>query len=242
MKKFLISIFVSLLIFSCKDDKVETPAPSLGDLKVKFDNVVGTADLKLNTDKYTNANGDTFSVSMFRYYVSNVKLRRKSDQTWVKLPVTYNLIEEGVKSEFSFSNVTAADYDKIQYVIGLDSVTNFGSNFNGDLNKSKGMYWEWTNEFVFFKFEGNYFSNSQQGLTFHVAELVNLKTIELPITNSILGGKTLVLNIKVDVAKVFDSPNIINFATTSNVMMGTKATQIAENYSNMFSLNSISFE
>ena len=242
MKKFLISIFVSLLIFSCKDDKEETPAPTLGNLKVKFDNVVGTSDLKLNTDKYTNANGDTFSVSMFRYYVSNVKLRRKSDQTWVKLPVTYNLIEEGVKSEFSFSNVTAADYDKIQYVIGLDSATNFGSNFNGDLNKSKGMYWEWTNEFVFFKFEGNYFSNSQQGLTFHVAELVNLKTIELPITNSLLGGKTLVLNIKVDVAKVFDSPNKINFATTSNVMMGTKATQIADNYSNMFSLNSSVYE
>ena len=244
MKKILISIFVTLIIFSCKDDKEETPAPTLGNLKVKFDNVVGSADLKLNTDKYTNANGDTFSVSMFRYYVSNVKLRRKSDQTWVKLPVTYNLIEEGVKSEFSFSNVTAADYDKIQYVVGIDSATNFYNDYSGDLNPDKGMFWTWSTGYVFLKVEGKYFNNpnADKSLVFHVGTVANLRTIELPLTNALVGGKTLTLSVKSDLAKVFDSPNKINFATTNNVMMGPTTTQLANNYSNMFSLTSSMYE
>ncbi len=238
MKKILISIFVSLALLSCKVD--EEIAPATGNLKVKFVNVVGSADLKLNTDKYTNANGDTFSVSMFRYYVSNVKLRRKSDQTWVKLPVTYNLIEEGVKSEFSFSNVASADYDKIQYVVGIDSATNFGSNFNEDLNMAKGMYWVGSKEFVFLKMEGKTPQNS--ALIFHVAELKNLKTIEIGLNKAFKGGATTVLNIITDLYKMFDSPNKIDFKLTNKVMMGTSSSNIADNYSNMFSLNSTMYE
>lgn len=231
----IILIFIAL---SCSKKKDETPFPvgSTGNVNISFDNVVGDYDLTLNSEKYLNAHGDTFSVSLFKYYISNVKLRRITDQVWVNLPASNNLIEEGVKNNFTISNVAMATYDLIEFKVGLDSATNFGSNFNEDLNKSKGMYWDWDPQYVFLKFEGKHFYNStNSALVFHVAENLNLKTIQLPINSSVLNN-TLNLSIKADLLKLFESPNLIDFNIINNVVGGVNVSKIASNYSGMFSV------
>ncbi|MEY3411714.1 MAG: hypothetical protein RIQ70_400, partial [Bacteroidota bacterium] len=81
----LLFLLMTCFVMSCKKDPATAivPAVTQGSLKLVFDNVVGTSDLKLNADKYLNAHGDTFSVSLFKYYISNVRLRRQADQVWV---------------------------------------------------------------------------------------------------------------------------------------------------------------
>jgi hypothetical protein len=228
-------LFISLL--ACKDDEKVSPVNTTGSLNIKFDHVAGNSDLKLNTEKYINANGDTFSVSLFKYYVSNIKLRRKSDQKWVTLPASNQLIEEDVKDNFTLFNITAAHYDMLEFKVGLDSATNFGTNFTEDLNKSKGMYWEWNPQYVFLKLEGKRYYNATNGaLVFHIADNSNLKTIQLPLSESIAVEKTLELQIKADVLKMFESPNQTDFSKVNNVMMGAEVAKIAQNYANMFTL------
>ena len=39
-----------------------------------FNNVVNGKPLVLKTETYTNANGDSFTVNLYKYYISNIKL------------------------------------------------------------------------------------------------------------------------------------------------------------------------
>ena len=45
-------------------------------LIIQFDNIVGKQDLELNGKQYTNTSGESFSISQFQYFVSNIKFRR----------------------------------------------------------------------------------------------------------------------------------------------------------------------
>lgn len=241
MKNYkIIILFLLVALFACKEEEKVAPVGTIGSLSLNFDNVVGASDLKLNTDKYTNAHGDTFSVSLFKYYISNVKLRRKADQVWVALAESNILIEEGVKDKFTLSTITASNYDMLEFKVGLDSATNFGTNFNEDLNKSKGMYWEWNPQYVFLKFEGKrYYNATNEALVFHIADNANLKTIQLPLIQAVYPNKVLAVHIKTDILKMFDSPNQTDFTKVNNVMMGAEVAKIAQNYTSMFSVGKI---
>ena len=241
----LLFLLMTCFVMSCKKDPATAivPAVTQGSLKLVFDNVVGTSDLKLNADKYLNAHGDTFSVSLFKYYISNVRLRRQADQVWVAFASNNHLIEEGGKDNFTLSNIPATPYDMLEFKVGLDSATNFGTNFNEDLNKSKGMYWEWDPQYVFLKLEGKrYYNATNEALVFHIADNANLKTIQLPFKQTWYSGQTLVLQIKTDILKMFESPNQTDFTKVNNVMMGAEAANIASNYSNMFTLTASKIE
>lgn len=237
MKKLIILITAITLISACQKKDEVNPSQTYGSLKLSFDNVVGANDLVLNATKYLNANGDTFTVSTCKYYISNLKLRRKSDQVWITLPKTYQLIEESVKDNFTIDSVVTGEFDKVEFALGLDSVTNFGTNFNGDLNKSKAMYWEWNPQYVFLKLEGNrYYNATSGGLVFHIAGQSNLKTIQLPISSTLTSKNTVNVALKTDIYKMFDSPNKIDFSVSNNVMDGATVGKIAENYAQMFSI------
>jgi hypothetical protein len=64
---FFITILSISLLTSCNDDEV---ALEPGEFALEFDSRVGDANLQLNTANtlYTNAKGQTFNVTMLRYY------------------------------------------------------------------------------------------------------------------------------------------------------------------------------
>ena len=107
MKRFslftIVGVFAlaALALTGCKQDAA-VPAAT-GTVTLHMDNGVTMLNpttgaptfgsLVLGTGTYTNANGDGFTVSTFKYYVSNVKLL-KADNSTLTLPKTYYLVDQ----------------------------------------------------------------------------------------------------------------------------------------------------
>src|SRR5690606_14877617 len=94
----LITALSVFLFTSCKKEKVEPGYDdlNLAPLSVEFDNIAGGQNLYLNTGSYTNAAGETYSISTLQYYISNIKVK-KPDGTEYVVPQdsSYFLIREG---------------------------------------------------------------------------------------------------------------------------------------------------
>ncbi len=66
-----------MLLGSCSKNNADAPAAGKGTVAVKFENYVGDQALSLNVlgsldgYAYKNANGDSFSVRLYKYYISN---------------------------------------------------------------------------------------------------------------------------------------------------------------------------
>src|SRR6187399_1564265 len=92
--KLITSVFVlSVLFSSCKKDEktdntpepTPTPTPTVtyGNVKLQFNNVVDAQALVLGTT-YLNPSNESYSISKFNYYISNVTLT-KADNSIVEV-------------------------------------------------------------------------------------------------------------------------------------------------------------
>lgn len=159
------SLFALLLlaacatIVSCSDDDNTNSGP----ITIHFDNVVGTANLQLNTTDmpYENANAESYKVTWLTYYVSNIKLK-KTDGTFYEDPVNsdgsagYYLIDEAdaESQEVTLSNVPAGEYSEITFTIGVDASQVDQGAQTGALDPAKGLFWSWNSGYIFVALEG----------------------------------------------------------------------------------------
>ena len=257
MKAFPVSRLIGSLalaalgLVGCKRD-VEVPATT-GTVTMYLDNGVtmpnpatGTpvfGSLVLGTGAYVNANGDDFTVSTLKYYLSNVKLLR-ADNTAYALPNTYYLVDHTKPASQSlvFGNVPAGDYTRISFVVGVDSTRTKAGNFTeAVLNAGNGMLWTMNgvDEFINVSLSGYSSKSRSGGLTFHVAgyrqaatNTIRTVTVAFPAAGSPLlvrPGQSPKIHMRVDIAKMFSGPNPVNFANTYSVMGGAPAARIADN-------------
>src|ERR1700749_1242873 len=78
---------------ACKKDKKTDPVPvpvTTGSLKINFDNRVDSMPLVFGQN-YRNANGDTFKISKFEYFISNIVLTKNDNSTFV-MPNSYHVV------------------------------------------------------------------------------------------------------------------------------------------------------
>lgn len=231
-----------------------------GTLALQFDNVVGNEDMVLNQKNYKNALGEAFNISLFQYYVSNIRLV-KSDGSEYVVPQneSYFLIREhDAKSQtVTLNNVPKGKYTGVRFTIGIDSLRNTAdvSNRKGCLDvggEAKDMYWAWNSGYIFVKMEGTSplvpVSEKQKkpeffyhiGLFGGMGEKKTLNNIKL--ANVDFGGKKLKIKankaqymvIKTDASHILNGPTNVSFTKNSNVMAGPFSVKIADNYSNMF--------
>ncbi len=259
MKTKIIAILAitSLMIWSCRKDPVEpahthdeTPAATTGSLKLEFEAMVDTNALVFNTQNYLNANGDTFKVSTFKYYISNVVLTKSDNSTYTE-PNSYHLIDHATPSSvvLTIPNVPVGSYKAVTFMIGVDSTRNVSGVQSGDLDPTKGMFWSWSSGYIMAKLEG---SSPQSGattknLTFHIGGFQGannvLKTVSPTFgteTANVSGTTTPEIHLKTDISQWFKSPTTTNFGTTHTVHMpGTTAKTIADNYADMFTVEHI---
>ncbi len=233
-----------LLIASCRKADNPSAAGNTGKVKLEFFNVVGGSNLNLNTQWYKNANGDSFTVSTFNYYVSNIVLNGASGQTYIE-PESYHLIQQGdlTSTSFDMVNIPVGTYNSVTFTIGVDSAHNVSGAQSGALDPSYGMFWTWKSGYIMLKMEGNSPKStaSDGALTFHCGGFTGansvLKTVTVNFPNSIdISGATLPhVHLQADLLKMFQSPNRIDFAVESYAMnAGAAARLLADNYANMF--------
>jgi len=211
MKKisFILILAIAIVTTSCKTEEVITPANETGTVELSFEHKAGTADLELNSTSYVNEAGESFTVSKFHYYISNIQLI-KEDGSYFTYPKdsSYFLIKEDVPASKSLvlRNVPVGNYKGVKFVIGVDATKSVSPAFEriGALAPSEGMYWAWNSGYIFVKLEGNSASiptsggnpgtggsNPDQKFWFHIggfggyssATIDNIKTKELVSSN-----------------------------------------------------------
>lgn len=249
-----------LTLSSCKKNDAINPNDK-STVAFEFDNIAGSADLVMNTTDYTNAAGETFKVTKFDYYVSNVELI-KTDGTVYTVPQndSYFLVKESdaASQKFNISNVPVGDYSKIRFVIGVDSVRNTldVAQRTGSLDPAAGglgMYWSWNSGYIFVKFEGTSPASARPGNAFqyHIggfggmtsSTINNIKTVTLdfPVgsTARVRVGKTPEIHVLADVLKVLNGSTNVSIGAAPVVMFTAASVNVANNYKNMFSVDHV---
>lgn len=252
---FLSSIFVlATLLYACnEDEEVSTPnAPvptsNFGTVELDLTHKVGSDPLIQNTVNYLNVNGDTFTVTRFRYYISNIVLHKSDGSTYAPAD-SYYLVDDAVNSSkvISIPNVPLGEYTSVSYLLGVDSARNCSGSQTGALDPANGMFWSWSTGYIFMMFEGTSPQSSSSSLVFHVGGFKGPFNAIRTISPSMNGG---VLNVRaerkstihmvVNLAEMFANPTTLDFATLSTVhSSGANAVIVADNYTDMFRVDHI---
>lgn len=233
-----------VLCLACKKDVQDQK----GTLQITFKNVVNGAALKLNTSNYTNAAGETFTISTFKYYISNITLI-KLDNSELKLPAAYYLINEADSASKVISiPAPGGEYRAISFMLGVDSIRNVSGAQTDALDPVNGMFWSWNSGYIMAKLEGTspVSTAANNALTFHIGGFKGqynaLQTIQLisPISLSVSEIRKPQITINADAYTWFNQPNLIRFQTTSTIHVpGEDALKIATNYRNMFRITDV---
>jgi hypothetical protein len=247
-------------VSSCKKDNDDSQDKSPAPLSIEFDNIAGDQNLAMDgTTEYTNGSGEKFTVTDLRYFISNIKVTGTDGSEYtVPQDSSYFLIKENdEETHEAVVNVPQGDYNKISFVLGVDSLRS-----TMDISKRTGvldpggtmdesMYWGWNSGYIFFKMEGLSTAApedpaGEHKFRYHIGgfggystpSINNLKTIELDLTPGgivkVRKGRESNIHLMIDITKVFDGANSFKIADYPTVMFDDFSTKIADNLSGMF--------
>ena len=237
-----------------KNNKVEENAS----FSVELQHLFGNVPLKIG-NSYTNSSGEVFTLSTFDYFLSNIVLERQ-DGSLHTIPQdsSYFLVKlsEGSKPLIRLKNIPLGEYKGISFLVGVDSLRNTmePARRRGNLDvggRAEGMYWTWNAGYIFLKMEGTSDvvpDEQDKRFYYHIGgfggysspTINNLRQVKIDFPQSnlkISSGKSPILHLKVDAAKIFVGSSTISIASNPNVMFSLFSANIANNYANMFSLD-----
>jgi hypothetical protein len=249
----ILSIALVLGFVACKKDKKDpaptapAPAPTqtYGNLKIEFENVVDTSELQFNTN-YLNQKGDTFKVTTFKYYISNIVVTKNDNSTYTEAN-SYHLVDHSnpATSLITLTNVPTGSYKSVSFVLGVDSARSAGGATVqvGDLANSGNMYWPWNSGYIMLKFEGTAPKSgaSAKAITYHIGGYSGVNKAQRNFTFNFSATTANVstsvspqIHLQADVLELFKTPNIVDFATLHTVHMpGASAKTMADNYADL---------
>lgn len=214
----------------------------IGKIQISFENVVGDKILQLDSI-YTNNYEEPFSITQFKYYISNISLLDINGKK-TSLGSNYFLIDhKQTESKTCLLHIPQGEYKAISFTIGVDSVKNISGVQTGALDPANGMFWTWNTGYIMAKLEGTSpLSNvPMHRINYHIGGFKqpnnSIKTIELTLPSpiQIKSNATSTVNIEADILKWFNGKNEIKISDLPFCMNpGVEADKIAENYANMF--------
>lgn len=140
-----------ILASACKKDLSASGTPPT--VTLEFSNVVNSAPFELNTT-YTDFDNESYTVTAFKYYISNVSLISLSG-AYQHISGIYHLVDASDSASLNLSFSASADsIVAISFMIGVDSATNVSGSQTGDLSPSKGMYLSKSAGYIMARLEG----------------------------------------------------------------------------------------
>jgi hypothetical protein len=250
MKYFISFLIICAITFSsCRKNNDPFNGKNNAPLALEFDNVAGDEDLELNTGSYTNSSGETYSVTVLQYFISNIKLK-KTDGTEYIVPQdsSYFLIDENSGDNRPVINVPEGEYGTLSFTVGVDSLrsTMDLSKRTGVLAPAAATYFSENEGYVFFMLEGNSQQAAQNPYKFHIggyggktaATINNLKEVTLDLTVAgvakVHTGDTSEVHLIADVNKVFSGTSDISLEQNPIVLFEPYSVSVANNYQQMF--------
>lgn len=254
--KFASIALIALMLTNCKKDKVQEPEPApeptatAGSLKLHFEAMVGDSALVFSTSTYTNQAGNSFNVTLFKYYITNVKVTKMDNSVWME-PNSYHLVDhlDDASTTITISNVPFGNYKAIEFMLGVDSARNNSGAQTGALDPANGMFWSWNSGYIMAKIEGTspQSTATANALKFHVGGFSGANKTMKIITPSFNNDTAKVsssvspeIHFSSNLLEWFQTPTVIDFGTTNTVHMpGADANTIANNYADMFMVEHI---
>jgi len=257
-------ISVSMLFMtSCQKDSLDSNEP--GALRIEFQHVVGEQDLALDSAVYTNALGEEFSVSLFQYYVSNIRLTDdKGTEYIVPQDQSYFLIQHQYDHTHAIilPDVPSGDYTSMSFIIGVDSLRSTmdpsdrtGVLDVGNYTGAEKMYWAWNSGYIFVKIEGDSPQapegpDGKRRFRYHVGgfggfsspTINNIKIKDLSFDGKVAKVRrdhTPDIHIEVDLLKIFNGDTNISIAANPTVHFAPFSVNIANNYVHMFKVKDV---
>lgn len=237
-----------------------TGNPSNGELTIYFDNRIGSEKLVLNTGTYKNASGESFSVSMLNYYITNIRLLR-ADGSYYTVPrdSSYFLIKaENPSQNIRLTGIPEGQYTALDFVLGIDSLKSTApvAERTGVLDPAgdgAGMYWGWNSGYIFLKMEGpsEVATSGDKKFRYHIGgfggysspTLSNIKHCHLPFpaneTLTVKPNAVAGIHVLADASKVMNGNTNISIASKTTVMFSPFSVNIANNYASMFTIDAL---
>ncbi|MBP7810061.1 MAG: hypothetical protein KA163_12265 [Bacteroidia bacterium] len=199
-------------------------------ITIVFTPKFGSEVLVPEKNYFLPAINDSVSISVFRFYVSDVCFLKKGkvvsiDKNRFHLLDLENQLKINIQSNLK-------DFDAIRFNIGIDSTTNSGGVKGGDLDPTKNMYWAWQSGYINFKLEGKskVCKTRNNVFQYHIGGYSypnnSLQTVTIPINHSAS------ININFDLEKLLSG---IGLQTTNEIMSpSAKAMQVAKLYKTVF--------
>lgn len=242
IKATIIALILAISIIqlqSCKKDVPENQ-PSNGSISIEFEHVWGLdkAPFYMNTPLLHPMSKDTISVSLLKYYVSNIVLT-KLDGTKYTVPESYYLISPE-ENTVSINGIPKGEYTGIEYMIGVDSARNNSGIQSGALNPSNGMFWSWSTGYIFIRIEGNSPQSPNGVFLYHLGgyqapySAIQKRNFTFSQENlTVTPDAKPTIHFTVNVAKIWHGPvKISELSVLHNI--GDVAVSMAKNYSDGF--------
>lgn len=269
MKKLkLLAVAVACLFFvSCSEDDGVTETSLPGELAFTINNTFGSSAFTLDTE-YTTSEGDKIKPNQFRYWVSNIVLKKTDGSTYA-VPDAYYLLEnckeqviensDGImmpaskRETVSILGIPAGEYTEVTFSIGVDSEYNDNLSMQaGELSILQNMTadngWMWFTSYIFTKIGGTYTNGNSETFSFifETGSNDHYKTITKAFSSpvKINGLKPAEIKIKADASKLFTGISIEEASLSGDVYrIGASTpelmTQLATNYRTAFELVSV---
>ena len=243
MKKLLLFLPVFFFLFSCKK-KTEAPVSETAQTSVKlkvhhlWD--AGT-DFQLNTMLVNPLNGDSLQFGIFKYYLSNLKLKRDNG-TWWEMPDSYFIVDAATPQGCSLDlgNVPAGSYTAIKYTLGVDSTHNVSGSQSGALDPANAMFWSWTSGYIMLLTEGTSPDISQESaFSLHMTgylkpySIIDEITHSFPATLDISAATPKTIVISANPAYLWQSGPVSTYHSISGA--GATTRQLANGFHSTFS-------
>lgn len=185
----------TLLLPSCKKEKQSTPIAQNGDMKVSFDFVFGSNLLPWEIGKTMvhTKTGDTLTFSLFKFYVSNIKLK-DANGNWWSAPNSYYLLCTDCEGGYSFTvkDIPAGNYTEMQYTMGVDSAANTLGASTGALSLVHGMFWDWNSGYIMLKAEGTSPNSPSGNFIFHLGGFMGTDNV-ITVKATDFGGSVMTI-------------------------------------------------
>lgn len=204
------------------------------DLNVKITAKWSENPFKLNTS-YISKNTDTLIITQLKFYVSDFQIEFEDKSTFKDNKSHLIDFEKPNSTIFPISKTYKKKIIRINFSIGVDSLSSVSGALSGDLDPSNGMYWAWQSGYINMKIEGTSSScqTRKNVFNFHIGGYLKpyyaLRKIEFPI-NTLQNQ----INLTLDLEKFFSE---IDLKETNSVMIpGTKAMELATLSSKIFNI------
>jgi len=205
-----------------------------------FEHVSNNKAIIKNDSTLKVAPDERYLVSKLKYYISQICF--KGEKVFID-PTPY-LIEDGRNQQIRLT-IPSGRYERLAFMLGLDSLLHCSGAQSGDLDPLNDMFWTWNNGYVIFKLEGKYFSSGGRSgkLEHHlggyredqkISQAIELKFPEPLI---LAKGENKKIKVILDLDKYWSGKEVVSPVHEPVITKpGKNAVRISGNFSEMFYL------